>query len=242
MGFASVRTLLVLGAVSGILIGLVPVGWLYLNKVIRFLATFGTRYPSFSDPTWSSFAVPVPDILMLAVFGAALAYFRMLSVQRNRFYMMGTDRGLMRVGLDDLIALLIGTPLIWFMFYRHGYGRLFFITGAQHLLFPFLGFILGSIWQSIYARLVARLARVPLHTEIPAVVRRSLDINARIEELFRAESVVWNPATSTLTISGSGSDRFRSEKGEEQLRNLIRNIPVVTQNVATITVVDTSSS
>lgn len=238
MAYGPLRSLFLIGALAALIIGLIPTLWLQVNALIGFLATSGQPYRPFNPAPLSSVLVLLPDLLMLSLFGAVLAYYRMLSIQKNRFYIMGTPWGLMRLGMDDLIGLVVGTPLVWFIYHRHGYGILFFITGAQLLLFPFLGWMLAKVWESIYALLIRKLIIIPFDIEIAMTVKRTLQIHPPTAELFRVDSVAVDQENGSLTIRGSGSDAFRWEKGDQRLRELVRNIPIVTHNVKQIHILD----
>lgn len=145
MGYGNVPLLLLVGTLAGLLIALVPLLPIGINSLIRYLATLGTPYMTFGNIPQHTLLSLLPDALLLGLFGAALSACRRLSIRTVRFAMLGTPWGMMRVGLDDLFGLLVGTPLLWFIFYRRGVGILFFMTGAQYMLWPVLGWMMAKI-------------------------------------------------------------------------------------------------
>lgn len=128
--------------------------------------------------------------------------------------------------------------MIAFMFYRHNAGTLLFITGTQYMLWPFLGYILAKVWELFYGPLVRRFVEVPLTVEVPITVQAALTADPRIVELFRVQDVVVDTRTSQLVITGKGSPIYRTQKGDERLYQLVRNIPIVKEHIQSVQIID----
>lgn len=240
MGYGQVKLLVGLGVLSGFLVCLLPVILLLFNAFVRIVVSIGVPYTRFRSPPLTTFLPVVPDLILLALLGGVLAYARLLSIQGDRFIMMGTPWGVTRQGLDDLVGIVIGTPLIWFMFQRHGIGPLFFIIGAQLLLFPFIGLMFLAGWETFYTMLVRRLITVPLETELIVLLRRTLQLHEEVAELFRVQNVVLDRPEGRLIVTGIGSEAFHQE-GQKRVREIIGNVPLVTQNVREIHIYDVGS-
>lgn len=238
IGHGPASHVLFLGAVAMVLLGLVPVAVVVINATVRWLSDLGNPYNTFTVSELASFAVLVPDVVLLSMLGGLLAHFRRLSVRTGRFMIIGTNLGPVRVGLDDLISIVIGTPLVWLIYYRHGFGTLFFMTGAQHMLWPVLGYCLAKIWEMLYFPLVRRYVEVPVEEALTAGALRSIKAHLRTFERFRVDNVTLDPQTKSLTITGYSSHLYRVDKGEQRLRELIGNIPVVKEHIAHIEIVD----
>lgn len=239
MGYGPLRSLVRIGISAGLLVGLIPFAWILFNMAVRFLANIGRPPQTFGMPTITSFFLVLPEIVILALCGGALAYLRMLSVRKNRFFLLPAPGGHMRVGLDSLFGIVIGTPLIWFALQRHGMERLLFFSGG---ILPFLGFALVQIWSYMYGFIVRRLVTVPLHIEIAVTVARTLASDPNTSELFHVESVTWEQVERKLEIKGQGAGAFHRDKNEQRFRETVRNIPIVTQNVRAIDIVDTGAA
>lgn len=174
MGYGDVRALLGVGAVAGTIVGLFPLIVVSINALLRYIATLGSPYIPVGDHGLGSLVAFIPDVLLFAVFGAGLSYFRRLSIRKNLFTVIRLQIGRIRVGIDDLFGLVLGAFLLWFIFYRREIGLLYLIafgTNAWGFLF---GWVLTKFWESIYMRLVRKLITVPLETELTVTVKGTL--------------------------------------------------------------------
>lgn len=236
-GYGPVRRLFSMGALAGILVGLTPVAVVLVNAFFRLIAARHRPFQQFQNPSASSVITVIPDLLILGLFGGVLALCRMVSVRRNWFWLISSHRGLLRLGLDDLFGLVAGIPLLWLILNRHSLGGLLLFTG---LMLPVLGLAFTWIWEPIYKRLAARFITVPPDVALGVIVQQTLTDARETSELFRVEKITVELTEKRLVIQGAASKLFHTGKNEQRLRDVVRMIPAVTQNIKEIRIVDTA--
>lgn len=234
-GHGPTTSLFWIGSLAGVLLCLIPALWLLVNAGFRYWASTPYHLQVTSSP---AFVALIPDVLLIALLGGILALSRMVSIKQQRFVLLNTNRGSIRLGLDDLVGLVAGMATVWLILYRHELHGLLILTGA---LFPILGVAITWMWDTIYSPLVRKLVTVPLDVEIAVTVKQALQHSPDTSELFRVDDVAVDREAGCLVVSGAGSQAFLSGKNEQRFRDVIRSIPLVTQNVTEIRIIDTAS-
>jgi hypothetical protein len=167
-GYSALPTVGLAGAAAAVAVVVsVPLAFLLLNALVAGLS--GARrimhslnpLPLLSEPRLYVF------LAVVGALGLGAALLRRYSIRRGLFWEVSLGGGTARFGLDDLLVLLAGTPLLWWVLHLMGSGALiWWMLGGT----PFIALIFHSAWEAAYEPLIRRCGRIAFADQIALIV------------------------------------------------------------------------
>lgn len=201
MGYAPLGVVALAGTLAGFGVLLTPCLLLAgVNLFVSLTAGANSLASALIIVKWIMQPTALSVSVACGLLGAITAIARRLSIQHAWFW--SVEKGVtMRIGLDDIFAMLAGTAMLWQLLNALGAGLYFFWLCL--VIGPFPGFVLHAVWDFLYTPIIRKMGRISEVQQV-RLIMMNIARNKQLLELGHLLDYQYNTETGALEVVVEG--------------------------------------